>query len=214
MKSRYVFMVAVLWLILLAPQAVRCQEITARMQERYESLLAFQAGFVQELTNAASGETERRTGRIYFKQPRLIRWETDEPEKELLIVGRDAVWDYFADEELAVRYALSQVFDSKTMLRLLSGKIRLEEDFFVEVQERRGGLVKLKLTPREPEPGLVMAFAWVEPETGLLKGLRLVDFYGNVNMLKLGKVVVDPDLDESMFEFTPPEGTMVQDNAP
>jgi outer membrane lipoprotein carrier protein len=52
----------------------------------------------------------------------------------------------------------------------------------------------------------------VEPATGLLRQVMIVDFYGNGNEVQLSNVETDVDLPQDMFTFTPPEGTQVEDN--
>jgi hypothetical protein len=66
-------------------------QLAARIQKKYASISSFTAGFTQAIRNAASGDTENRSGTIAFKKPTLVRWETVKPEKELLVVGKDAV---------------------------------------------------------------------------------------------------------------------------
>jgi len=191
------------------------------IQQRYETLKTFQADFIQELTNVASGEVETRNGRIWFKQPSQVRWETTAPEKELLVVGPEYAWDYIEGEQLALKYSVSTLLDSKTILRFISGQANIKEDFVVksewrgadEVRAKWGkGFTVLQLVPKEAEPGMVMAYIGVEPDTGLLRQVMIVDFYGNGNELRLSNVKLDIDLAADMFSFVPPEGTQIEDN--
>lgn len=204
-----------------AATSVPAEEMPDLIQERYESLKTFKADFVQELTNVASGEVDTRKGRIWFRQPSQVRWETVEPEKELLVVGPDYAWDYIEDEQLALKYSVASLLDSKTILRFISGQANLKEDFVVKTEwqgaeEVRGkwgkGFSVLQLVPKEAEPGMVLAYIGVEPETGLLRQVMIVDFYGNGNELRLTNVELDIDLPGDMFVFTPPEGVQVEDN--
>lgn len=187
-------------------------ETAGHMQRQYEALTSFTAAFVQTLTNAQTSEKETRKGSIAFRQPSLIRWETTSPEKSLLVVGEAAVWDYYPGEKSAYKYPTTDVLSSKTMLRFISGKARLEEDFHVTEQGEKDGLLVLDLIPKEPEPGLVQATVWVTPSTYLLSKVLLVDFYGNKNDLSLNDLLLNPDLPRSDFVFTPPAGTSVYDN--
>lgn len=197
------------------------EEIPDLIQKRYESLKTFQANFVQELTNVSSGEVDTRSGRIWFKQPSQVRWETVKPEKELLVVGAEHAWNYIEDEQLAIKYGVASLLASKTILRFISGRANLKEDFIVktewqgadEVRAKWGkGFIVLQLVPKEAEPGMVLAYIGVEPETGLLRQVMIVDFYGNGNELRLSNVEMDIDLPAEMFTFTPPAGTQVEDN--
>ncbi|WP_457571022.1 outer membrane lipoprotein chaperone LolA [Desulfovulcanus sp.] len=188
------------------------QDIVSKIQQQYENLNAFQAEFEQILTNAATKEQEQRYGKIYFKKPGLIRWETTRPEAELLIVGQDVVWDYFAEEEIAYKYPVHTVLSSKTMIRFISGQANLREDFVVENQGQDQGLIKLKLIPKNPEPNLVLAYIWVDQKNFLLKKVLLVDFFGNGNEVRLTNLELNPLVEDRLFRFNPPEGVQVQDN--
>jgi len=192
--------------------ALHAGEWTNAIQKQYETLTGFSARFKQTLTNASTGETEIRTGALSFKRPGLVRWNTETPEPELLIVGTDQVWDYFPDEETAYKYPVSQVLSSRTMIRFISGKGNLEEDFKVEDQGADQGMRKIKLIPREPEANLVLAYIWVNPESKMLEKVFLVDFFGNGNELALEETMLNPELKEELFQFTPPDGVDVLDN--
>lgn len=207
--------------VCLAAEPVPAEDLPDLIQERYETLKTFQADFVQELTNVASGEVETREGRIWFKQPSQVRWETSVPEKELLVVGPEYAWNYIEDEELVIKYSVASLLDSKTILRFISGQANIKEDFVVktewqgadEVREKWGrGFTVLQLVPKEAEPGMVLAFIGVEPATGLLRQVMIVDFYGNGNELRLSNVELDVDLTPEMFDFEPPAGVQVEDN--
>lgn len=197
------------------------EDIPDLIQHRYETLKTFKADFTQELTNVASGEVDVRKGRIWFKQPSQVRWETEQPEKELLVMGPEIAWNYIESEELALKYSVSSILDSKTILRFISGKANLKEDFIIKtdwegadmVRERWGkSFTTLKLIPKEAEPGMVLAYVGVEPDTGLLRQVMIVDFYGNGNELRLSNIDQNVGLAEDMFTFTPPDGTIVEDN--
>ncbi|MHC1751596.1 LolA family protein [Humidesulfovibrio sp.] len=195
----------------LLPAAAQANKITDAIQKRYDSLSSFQTDFQQELTNAASGSVEKRSGKIWFKQS-LVRWETLKPEKELLVVGKNAVWNYFEADNVAMKYRTSQVFNSKTMIRFLSGKANLKEDFKIEEQGTENGLLKLRLVPKEPEPTMVLAYIWVDAKTSLLGRVLIVDFFGNGNQVSLTNLSMDKRADAKLFEFTPPSGAQVKDN--
>lgn len=193
-------------------QALAANKLVGEIQKKYDSLQSFDTSFTQVLRNTASGEEQNRSGMLFFKKPNLVRWETTEPEQELLIVGENVVWDYFGEEEVAYKYEADAVLDSKTMIRFISGQARLDTDFWTTEEGDEKGLAKLNLVPKEPEPQLVQAYVWVDRETALVKRILLQDFYGNENELNFMDIRMNPDIPESLFEFTPPEGVEVFDN--
>ncbi|WP_432736262.1 outer membrane lipoprotein chaperone LolA [Maridesulfovibrio sp. FT414] len=211
---RFRILIIAISILLAFSSFAQADELTAEIQKTYDSIKTFKADFSQTLTNAASKEQEIRSGKIIFKQPSLLRWESVKPEKELLIVGESVVWDYFPDDKLALKYRTKQLFNSKTMIKFISGQARLEEDFVVENQGDDNGLIKLKLLPLEPETGLVLAYVWVDPIKKMLVKTLVVDFYGNGNEVAMSNIEIDPEVADSEFQFTPPEGVDVEDNTP
>lgn len=200
-----------------AAHAVDATELAGRIQKKYASINAFSANFRQAIRNAASGEVENRSGSFLFKKPLLVRWETVKPEKELLLVGRDAVWDYFEEDKEAYRYSVKEIISSKTMLRFLTGKANMTEDFLVapgKPGEAGPGQAVLQLAPRDPEPGLVLAKVWVDLSTDMIARIFIQDFYANTNDLTLEGVVPNPKLSDGLFVFTPPKDIKIHDNAP
>jgi len=208
MKTVFICLVLTLALGLPTQASAPLDDAALRVQDRYDQLQGLQADYVQILTNAATGEEDRRTGRIYFQKPMQIRWEAETPERELLVMDGDRVWNYFPEENEVYEYRVEDILNSRTMLNFISGQARLAEDFRVEVQGSEQGLDKLRLVPREPEPNLVLAYLWTDPE-GLLHRIMLVDFFGNSNELRFESIKTDPDLDPEKFTFEAPEGAEV-----
>ena len=187
----------------------QADDLTDRIQQRYDSLQSFRGFFLQKLTNASSREVQERLGNIVFARPRFIRWETTSPENELLIIGKDTVWEYFPDEETVYRYTVEQVLSSKTMIRFLSGEANLKDDFTVQDMGMDGEFRHLKLIPKEPEPNLVEGEVWVRPGQDIMERIKLVDFFGNVNELELTGLELDVPVDEKEFTLVPPKGTEI-----
>ena len=197
-----------------AGHAASQKDLTAAIQEQYQTIQSFRTEFTQELINASSRDSEVRQGWIVYKRPRRIHWETISPEKEILILNQESVWDYYPAEGVAYRYSLRQMFDSKTMLRFISGEVNLREEFRVsridsEAKDSEG--VRLKLMPRDPDPSLVRAELVVDTESKLIQRIKLVDFFGNKNILRFENIEIDCRPNPELFVLEPPEGTRVVD---
>ena len=208
--SRHILKIlCILAVVLGGAMSVHAEDLADRIQRRYDTLQSFRGFFLQKLTNASSREVQERLGNIAFLRPRFIRWETTSPENELLIIGKDTVWEYFPEEETVYRYSVEQVLSSKTMIRFLSGEANLKDDFTVQDMGMDGEFRHLKLIPREPEPNLVEGDVWVRPGQDIMEKIRLVDFFGNVNELELTGLELDVPVDEKEFELVPPKGTEI-----
>jgi outer membrane lipoprotein carrier protein len=186
-------------------------ELTDAIQEKYAAIEAMRLDFTQTLTHKESGSVEKRGGVLYFKKPLLVRWETKKPSPELLLVGKDCIWQVFPAEELATKYALNMAQDSNSIVRVVTGQARLDQDFFVEEEGREGDLTRLRLYPKEPTQSLVEALLWVDASANLIKKLRIYDFYGNENEIAFSKQDLAASLKDSLFVYSPPKGFEVED---
>lgn len=171
----------------------------------------FRAMFTQRLLHQESGSEEIRKGTLLFQKPLNIRWETEKPYPELLVVNKDAVWDYLPDEELAYCYSPDVVKDSRSVIQVVTGQTRLDKDFTVQSEKDDGGLAVLRLYPKDPTPQLVEAILWIDKESKLISRVQIMDFYGNTNEVHFTTLTPDVPLQMSVFSFTPPKGILVED---
>ena len=198
-------------LVLMAATAAQASDIANTIQARYEKLRTFSATFEQTLTHKESGSVEKRQGNLLFQKPLLIRWQTDKPHEETLVVTNKEIWDYLADEEIAYRYPLELVRDSRTIIQVITGQAALTKDFDVKEAGTENGLAKLHLYPKEAAPQMVEALLWVEPATGYIRRASIIDFYGNSNDVRFTQFKPDTSLKASDFTFTAPKGVEVED---
>ena len=224
MRSLHVLLLVLFLGIWAAPVSAQdTTEVADLIQNRYESVKSFESEFTQRLTRVAIGATTETFGHIWYKNPSLVRWETREPEeaREIIVVGKDVVWDYLEELNTVNKLSVQELLNSRTLMRFLTGKANLKEDFRVEGvwdgQEKLdahwqgSGLMLFRLVPHQPEPGMLLAYLGVEPETYLLRRIMTVDFQGNSNEIYLTNLTVDIPVEDSLFEFTLPEGAVVND---
>lgn len=185
-------------------------DIVSGIKARYDKLQNFTATFEQTLTHKESGSVEKRTGSLRFRKPLLIRWETEAPTPELLVVTEKEIWDYLPDEEVAYRYPPDLVQDSRSIIQVLTGQSALDRDFDLKEEGREGGLRKIRLYPKEPTAQMVEALIWVENDY-LIRRADIIDFYGNHNDVRFVEFKSNSGVPVSTFSFTPPKGVDVED---
>ena len=194
-----------------AANSPRLNAVVKEVQRVYGAMDAFQANFTQKLTHRESGSFEMRDGTLLFKKPLLVRWETSKPHAELLIINNRDIWNYLPDEKIAYRYAPELAKDSHTLIRVVTGQARLDQDFFVEEDGKEDGLLRLRLYPLEPTQQMVEAGIWVDPAAYLIKKANIVDFFGNGNEVTFTGLNTKQKLEEKSFDFAPPKGVAVED---
>jgi outer membrane lipoprotein carrier protein len=198
-------------LLLCLPGTALGASVAAALQKKYDGIDSMRAEFTQILRHKESGSQENRTGVLLFKKPLLVRWETKAPAPELLVVTKAEIWNAFPDEEVAYKYPLSLVEDSRSIIRVVTGQARLDQDFTIEDEGKEDGLTKLRLFPKEPVQGLVEAIFWVDGDSGLIRRFRIYDFYGNENEITFTNQKTGVSLPDKDFSYTPPKAVQVED---
>lgn len=210
-KRRFTLGAMLLALVIAATaQAAPSADIVSGIRARYDKLQNFTATFEQTLTHKESGNVEKRTGSLRFKKPLLIRWETEAPSPELLVVTEKEIWDYLPDEEVAYRYPPDLVQDSRSIIQVLTGQSALDRDFDLKDEGKDGNLRKVRLYPKEPTSQMVEAVIWVENDY-LIRRADIIDFYGNHNDVRFVDFKSNSGVPASTFSFTPPKGVDVED---
>ncbi|SIN78561.1 outer membrane lipoprotein chaperone LolA [Halodesulfovibrio marinisediminis] len=179
------------------------------LTKTYGNAQTVTADFVQTLIHKDSGGKEVRTGNFVIKRPELVRWVTSKPFNELLIVNKDAVWNYLEDEEVVYKYPRDVAEESQNALSFLLGDAKVDNNFYVEDGETKG---KYLLFPKEPTANLTEAELWLDESSGIITRLRIIDFYGNVNDITFKNVQFNKSINNLVFNFTPPNGVEVEDN--
>ena len=211
MRQRIFMLCAVLLALSVAATAQAApSDIVSGIKARYDKLQNFTATFEQTLTHKESGSVEKRRGSLRFRKPLLIRWETEAPTPELLVVTEKEIWDYLPDEEVAYRYPPDLVQDSRSIIQVLTGQSALDRDFDLKEEGREGGLRKIRLYPKEPTAQMVEALIWVENDY-LIRRADIIDFYGNHNDVRFVEFKSNSGVPVSTFSFTPPKGVDVED---
>ena len=205
--AAFVMMLAASGAALAAP----VNPVVVGLQKKYESITSMKAEFTQLLVHKESGSKENRSGTLLFKKPLLVRWESKKPAPELLLVTDKEIWNVFPDEEVAYKYPLSLAQDSRSIVRVVTGQARLDQDFQIEEEGKEAGLIKLRLFPKEPVQALVEAILWVDPASNLIKKLRIYDFYGNENEITFTSQDMGAPIRDSLFTYTPEKGMTVED---
>lgn len=209
---------ALLCAVAVPAQAADIPVVLKKVQEVYAGMKDFRANFEQKLFQRDSGTEEVRTGVLLFQKPLLVRWDTRAPRPELLAVTEREIWNYLPDEELAYRYPRAMAEDSRSLVQVVTGQSALDRDFDVEsaqeesAQGESGELIHLLLNPKEPTTELTEVQIWVDPSSFLIRKVSIMDFYGNTNTVELKNLKPNAGLQASDFQFTPPQGTEVEDH--
>lgn len=215
----FTLLVAALLLNAAAAEAQRLNRPTSAkgwsdlIHARYQKIKTMHAAFEQSIIHKESGIEELRTGELFFQKPFLARWVSNPPHREMIVIDKQFLWQYFPDEELALKFKAADVDAQSEFLGVITGRTPLIEKFRIIQQQEVEGVFSLKLLPFEPSMSLVEAVIWVDMESGLILRLLYTDFYGNTNDISFVNQELDVRISKEVFELKLPPGTMIEDNS-
>jgi outer membrane lipoprotein carrier protein len=196
-------------LLFLTCGSAAASQAAERLQRRWASVESMRAEFTQTLLHKESGARERRSGVLSFRKPMLLRWENQKPAPELLLVGKNAIWNVFPDEKTAFKYSLASAGGAFDIARIITGRARLNRDFDLEEEGGEGETATFRLYPKKASQAMVEVLLWVDLKTFLIRKLRVYDFYGNVNVMVFSLQEPGVKLGDSVFTYSPPKSFLV-----
>ena len=177
----------------------------------YNNINTFSADIEQTLKHKETGNLEKRNGKIKFLKPAFIYWNTFKPNEEFLICEKNAIWDYFPDEQIVYKYPTHLLNNTHGILQIITGADALDKNFKIVSSKIDGKYMNFTLLPKEPTTQLVEANIWVDPDKGIITKGIITDFYGNTNEITLKNFKTDIRLSAKDFNFNPPKNVDIED---
>jgi outer membrane lipoprotein carrier protein len=224
--SFFIFFISVAIILLFIPVMTRADAaetpaleiLTAEMQETYDKMRDLKATFVQELTIKAIGKTEREEGTVYFKNPKRMHWEYTRPKAKKLVVNPQTAWLYVPEDHAVYIQDAQALYQSRVILRFLSGVGRLLEDFHIEYAAPQAtdqeGHYLLVLTPRQADMGIDRLHLTVDRKRFQILQCSFSDAFGNLTRIRFQNIRINSQLPESLFHFKPPQGVDIFNISP
>jgi chaperone LolA len=164
------------------------------------------ADFRQQILDTDESVIQTDTGTLAFERPNRFRWVSRKPTEFIVVADGKKIWMY--DVELAsVTVSPLDELDASSPALLLSGDRSVRDGFDVVGTSNVDGLKWVELAPKTTGGGFTsvrIGFAGNTP-----RRLELVDSLNEVTKIELEKIVVNPDIPKSDFEFKPPRGVEV-----
>jgi outer membrane lipoprotein carrier protein len=188
-------------------------EVIERLQQTYDKIDDFKANFAQETTVKSIKKTEKEEGIVYLKKPKNMLWNYTSPKAKKLIINARKTWLYLPSEKAAYIQESDRIFQSKVLIKFLSGLGKLKDDFTIKYAEQKtldkNGNFLLVLTPLEKNPSLNPFQITVDKSTCHILQVSFEDTMGNSTLLKFSTISTNTGLSEKMFQFKPPAGVSI-----
>lgn len=163
------------------------------------------ADFEQELWSSDQALEQTDSGRLWMKRPNRFRWEYKVPA-ELTVVSDGAKLSIYDVEIAQVTVTPFDDTVGASPAMLLSGDRNVREEFEVVDAYASEGLDWIKLEPLASSDfsSVSIGFSGTEP-----RRLELVDGLGQVTRIVLENLVVNPAIDDGVFDLDVPAGVDV-----
>jgi outer membrane lipoprotein carrier protein len=196
-----------------APKRVS-QELPALLKEveaKYSNAATLEATFTQVNEVASMNRKKTSSGLIWLKRPDKFRWQTNEPEPNLLVSNGAKFWFYTPpfDEGDNGQVIIKKSSEVQTDLAraLLAGSFSAAKDITTITAKKDNVFT---VVPHEGSAGTVKeAEVVIDASKKTIEKVTLVHEGGNRSEIKLSQITLGKKLDDTMFKFDPPPGTEV-----
>ncbi len=201
------FFVAVLLTLLSLSNIANAEEQpVVQLKNFLSTSKSFSADFKQVLINELGNPVQTSYGVFYLQRPGKFRWNYAKPFQQEIVSTSGKVWFYDVDLEQVTIKKLDESVGSTPAL-LLSGQVSLEDNFTMEEQGTDGDMQWIKLLPKKQEGSF--KYVTIGLEKGKLAGMELMDNFGQLTRIYFSKILLNPPLKSTLFDFTPPKGVDV-----
>ncbi len=177
-----------------------------RLQRFTDDLRSFEAEFVQTRYDENDEPVRKSRGVVFLQRPGLFRWSYQDPYKQIIVGDGENLWIYDADLEQVTVKKMQRAL-ATAPITLLTGTAPLSEQFEIIDRGQREGLLWVELRPKVKDTDFRRIFLGLGEET--LQVMELRDRFDQVTQIKFSEAAMNPEIEASRFEFTPPDGVDV-----
>ena len=179
------------------------------MEQKYANS-SFSAKFLQQSTIKAMELTDSATGKVYVMHPGKMRWEYEQPDRQIIITDGYKLWIYRPEDNQVMTGAAPDFFRDGKGASFLSDIKLLREKFEIVLLEGEKSLFhELKLTPREKTMDVASIRLSVSMSTFTVMRVATYNSYGDETRIELLNSEFGKVLDEELFSFSIPQGVDV-----
>ena len=186
--------------------------ILEKVENRYTHS-KFSADFIQKSTIKAMNITDMATGKVYIKYPGMMRWEYENPDRQVITTDGDKLWVYRPEDNQVMTGKAPTFFRDGKGASFLSDIRLIRQKFEISLEpgppEESDLFHHLVLKPHEKTLDISEIRLMVSSQTFSVLQVMTLNFYGDETRIDLINFEFDMDMDDSRFSFTIPQGVDV-----
>ena len=186
--------------------------LAARLQQRYDGVKDFSAGFVQSYEGGLLRQKTSERGTVVVKKPGRMRWVYTEPERKEFVADGTRMYSYVPADRQVIVSPMPAADEATTPVLFLVGRGHLTRDFYVAYTTIAGapeGTVTLRLTPKRAEREYEWLALVVDRGTLRLRMLVAADAQGGTSTFEFLDLKENVGVSDTTFRFTIPRGADV-----
>ena len=192
-----------------AAAEVTLPPLLREVQQQYQKSAGIEARFTQVTDVKATKHVKKAKGRIWIKRPNKLRWETLEPDPNILISDGKTFWFYTPPFDQGERGQViirkSAQVQTQFLNALLGGTFEFGKDS-ISIEDRMRG--EFLLRPRPGTAGDVStAQVRIDPMKHIITQVVLTHSSGNKTEINLEEIKLPSKLEDSLFRYTPDKNT-------
>lgn len=187
-------------------------EIVRKVQDSYQKVSDFEAQFLQNSYMEALQISEISSGKMYFVKPGKMRWEYEQPTKQLFIANQNTLWLYQPELNQVVVDKFDSFFTSALPVSFLMGIGNLAKDFVTnQLCENSDGILLDLKRNQSKDPNQKKEFEGfkllVDKKSYIPIGAQIKDIAGNLTSFIFNQVKTNQNTNVAKFEIEVPAGT-------
>lgn len=216
MKRHLLTALALIALALPARATEDVDTLLASLQRRYASAASVHAKFRQVATTVSLGDVTDASGECWFAKPGKMRWVYETPEPQTLVSDGTTLWFHQPTRYQVTVTDVPPELSARIPTGFFSGTGNLTETYDAtlvepEADDATSESTLVDLVPKDqetPSPFRKLRIR-IDDATGLVTRIAIHDPFGNVNRLDFSDIELLETVDDSLFTFQVPEGTVV-----
>ncbi len=185
-------------------------QTATQLRKQLDAMTSLQGDFVQTLFDQKGKKLDESKGTFIMQRPGKFYWDTTSPAPQLLISNQKTIWLYDPDLQTVTVRPFSDDLQKTPTLLLTADVESLHKHFSIKRSEQPKKAEKFTLTPKVTE-GLFQQLTLVFLD-GLLTEFNIQDSLGQNTKIVLSNQKRNQPVNESIFNFVPPEGVDIINN--
>ncbi len=183
-------------------QAQATKTAANNFQNYIQNISTLTTEFQQQIHDDAGKLLQRSSGIMYLKRPKLFRFETKTPIKQLIVADGKKLWLYDPDLEQVSVKSLQEAIANTPALILTGDLSSFERDYNIQYFKEDDNETFI-LLPKKEQNFKSIKFVF---ENGELKEMLMLDQLDQKTHINFLNLKLNKSIPEKLFRFQPPKG--------